>query len=566
MTSFSPRWPHITFARLLTVYFTLCLSILLASNSYSRRWTLSVFHPSLHPKILSSNLGSKSSSHVSTKYTWTLPSNDRIAINYNRDDPESRKISQDRLGWFRPLIYMSASRPLVSNRSTTEVFLYGQGITMYSFNGNFTPIGCVIGNDVYPLILKTPIEVYKCEITRKIQPNERLTIAILRDKFVNQAMKQIPLQFKFNISLTLDHDDLYPLPNSTVLRNGLESVLNPRKLVAVRSTVQFEEHNRLDNLDNIRTKPRYEICAMTQMKQYPHLLSPWVDYHRRIGIDMFYIIDNHAPVDLKTLFEGREDVSVFYWPQWKSQEVSWSYMLLQLRDKCEWLILFDADEYIMVGIGKNGREAHKKPLKAFVNKIRKTGVAQSRMYYLLMTESGNVRIPKVAPPEAYIHRASVSEYQSKSIARLDDSWSYSAIHFQVQPGFSATYYSGGGWEHPPIAITDDVTLVHYKSRSLEEFLIKYSTPSNALKDSRDLGRNFSIDLDNPPEWALKTNDSLKYTTFRDVWRSVTALAVTDEQTIVRWRRNQYCKVINKIGSGIMPRSERCINAFARRFF
>ena len=561
--SISLLFPRLSFIRLVGTYSLIVLLLVIPFQIRS--------HPQffLHSFIQASVSSAKSINLTFKQFSnsfnpkndqWKLPSEEKTTKKYHRDDPASQEIANNKWGWVRPLIHLSFARYSDSNQSVKEIFLYGQGIIMGRFERNFTAVGCLIGNELYPIKLQPEIEIFRCEVPRRIKQNEHMTVALLRDEYVERALKLKPVHLNFNLTVTLKHGDLYSMSDSTILRSEILRKLGLKMLVAVQSTVKFEDDTLLNDLKEIRAKPRYQICALTQMKQYPHLMKPWVNYHRRIGVDMVYVMDNNAVTDLKTLFKGRPDVNAFYWPPWKSQEVVWSYMLNKLRDKCEWLIPFDADEYIMTGIGKDGSEADKKPFKSFVKKLRNLGKIQASIFYLVMTRSGHVRIPKEAPPEAYIYREPISTRQCKSIVWLDEDWSYSSIHFHKHAKYEKPYQSGGGWEQVPVAGSDDVTLVHYKYRSFEELILKRSTLSAALKNRQGLPKKNLYSVDNPPPWALEIDESMKFTTFRDMWRLVTKQATMDEQTIVRWKGNQYCNVINKIGSGIDPKSEECIKA------
>jgi hypothetical protein len=90
---------------------------------------------------------------------------------------------------------------------------------------------------------------------------------------------------------------------------------------------------------------KYYLCAITMIKNASRFLPDWVRYHRRIGIDRFYVLDNSSP-DLDQLAGQLEDVELIPWPWKRSQHAAFTYGGLVAKSRCTWIVYFDVDEYI----------------------------------------------------------------------------------------------------------------------------------------------------------------------------------------------------------------------------
>jgi hypothetical protein len=60
---------------------------------------------------------------------------------------------------------------------------------------------------------------------------------------------------------------------------------------------------------------KYRICAMTQVRDASKFVPDWVRYHRRIGVDHFYIFDNNSSEP----YPHDDDVEYIRFPWRKSQ-------------------------------------------------------------------------------------------------------------------------------------------------------------------------------------------------------------------------------------------------------
>jgi hypothetical protein len=289
---------------------------------------------------------------------------------------------------------------------------------------------------------------------------------------------------------------------------------------------------------------------MTQEKVFPEYIAPWLDYHRRLGVDAFYIYDNHSPVDLKAAHASRTDVEVVYWPWVKSQLQAQNHFLVLAKRRCEWVVMIDVDEYVMVddfsSVLLPRPEAH---LRFFLRYMRGRRYEYVQLPEVAMGSSGLHYPPKdVAMPEAYTHRRDdLFLTAGKFAAAVDCTTVDSQVHnvtlvYNARPWFPA---------RPHLAINATQPyghgiVVHFKHRSWEDWVRKSRAGRNSImvKDRTLDGADVKV----PDPHHLDMSTMEEYTAFRTYWRSVMAQKTPDCPHLVYFEGGRRCV-------GMMDRSE-----------
>ena len=276
------------------------------------------------------------------------------------------------------------------------------------------------------------------------------------------------------------------------------------------------------NLTVSTPKPPYRLCLMTAMRQFPHLIKGFFDYHRRLGVDKFFLYDNMCAYDLK-IHEG-PDVEAVYWPWARSQRQSFTHFLNAARGRCEWVAFFDADEYAFVGTDDH-KTSHQGLLKRYIDMREMQGYGQVVFPFIKMRNHKHLRIPDGPVPEMYTMRDTDNEPTygfGKIIVSTSCTWGEHRVHYvngwkvhKYGPGHACQTYENKTYVLNPKQLKDNAHLVHYTDRSWEENRLKHvfgaATPNNKFRPKRDLGTS-------PPKWYMEGGE--KYTAFRDYWRMV----------------------------------------------
>lgn len=457
---------------------------------------------------------------------------------------------QSNHSWLQPLVFLAhVRRSKVSDRHS-EVFLYMTGVSMGHFKRGFRIMGCVVGRDVYPVV-DAALDVAMCNVPRIVKKGEMLSVAVSNDRTLQTAMKG-PVELQLGLRAELKQGDIIAVPDG--VKSHIDNV-GTGELMAVKSVAKAEAEMAEVENEDMETRARYEVCIVTQMKPYPHLLGDWIDYHRRLGVDMVYVLDNGSKEDLGATFSGRRDVEVLFWPWGRSQVQAVSWFLIAGRRSCEWILFTDADEYLMFGIGKDMGHAGKRVLKRFVNTKREQGYQQLFFRFIIMGQSGHARIPKDPLPEAYTYVREGAMSNGKAICQTDADWFVMRVHWAK--GFSdVKSYQKKEKNRYPVEPTDDPSLVHFQFRSWEELAIKKRTGSPSINDRH--GSKTRIVRDSPPAGYLMVNERQRYTHFRGIWREVTTATGLNEQTLVRYRHGIRCTVVRELdGHEHSFRDENC---------
>jgi hypothetical protein len=118
----------------------------------------------------------------------------------------------------------------------------------------------------------------------------------------------------------------------------------------VPSTARYRPELFVDSVksDDADVGPlRYGTCMVTQMRDMAYMVDEWVDYHRHIGIDHFYIYDNNSTDDLAARYgRGHDDIEVIPWPWRRSQNQAYSHALAFARSRCHWIFFADVDYFL----------------------------------------------------------------------------------------------------------------------------------------------------------------------------------------------------------------------------
>lgn len=236
--------------------------------------------------------------------------------------------------------------------------------------------------------------------------------------------------------------------------------------------------------------PRYEVCVVTQVKPFARLLPAWVEYHARLGVDHFYILDNGAPDDIGAILGERRNVEIVEWLWEKTQVQALSYVLHAARGRCEWLMAIDVDEYVLVGgVGTGDARADERLLKRYVR--MRAHAVEITLHYVTMAS----RIPARTSDNPAKDYTFLAERQvrgkGKSLCKTEYEWLRAGVHFcapvrEMMADCKKRRVDVVGME--PRRVEDAGVVVHFKYRSAEEMKEKVRVGSGSTADVKNLVR------------------------------------------------------------------------------
>lgn len=265
----------------------------------------------------------------------------------------------------------------------------------------------------------------------------------------------------------------------------------------------------------------WEVCGMYQDKnsEIEEVLD-WVEYHRRVGVDRFFIYDNYEKDDvLGRGLRRRDDVEVVFWPWRKSQEIAQNHFLVVAKTRCKWVLMCDVDEYVLV-------RPHGKSLKTVLDFVeRKKKYGGISMASLTMSSSGHVHRPNGSVPEVYLHRQKEGDWhQRKPLVLARDVIPRTLVHYLPLRDGRHMFRTRS---HPERVFPMEkyVFVVHYTSKSWEDYFKKSQIGRSAL-EVRDWGfgkqeRNyFHKKYEKMRKRHISMKNQVVYKEFLKVWKNV----------------------------------------------
>lgn len=397
--------------------------------------------------------------------------------------------------WARPRVNTVTG---VRGDGGMQIFLFTQGIYAPAFGWELKVVGCIFGERVLNVTGAYKGGTYSCWMPGTAKVESRVSVVIEKDAKSLKVWKTgVNMEDKGvkGGRVWVEGDLVSGEEVDGLVWEGTEGTrFKPEDVLYVRSGVKWE-----GQVDGAMPKAagdgggegRYQICLATQEKVNPWDLETFLEYHRRIGVDQFFVYDNHASEDLAAAsWANAKDVEVVYWPFAKSQLTAHSHALIMTRRRCEWLLLIDVDEYVYVHDKKP--RAGMPALKRAANSWISRGVDWCYMRDIPFGPSGHVMRPDLPDPEAYtfILLPWPKPNLGKSIVRTDVMTPESSVHSIRPDAPHKSHRHVGRRVLPPSLLSSDGAprglskgefyVAHYKSRSWEDMVRKGAGGRNSI--------------------------------------------------------------------------------------
>lgn len=174
----------------------------------------------------------------------------------------------------------------------------------------------------------------------------------------------------------------------------------------------------------------------------------WIEYHKIIGVDKFYIYDNESNDNTLEILQPYIDdgtVEYIYFPGEKMQIPAYKHFIENFSNDTKWAATIDLDEFIV---------SKSEPIKSFLQKQPKN-TTQILIPWVFFGSNGHIKKPKGLVIENYTKRAKKAK-MFKSIFRPN-----MTLDVHVHKHFVA-----GKTIFPKM---DKIMLNHYYCKSWEEY-------------------------------------------------------------------------------------------------
>lgn len=488
--------------------------------------------------------------------------------------------------FYLPLVYKAYVRPSLHRSSSqpnaVDVFLFTKSLYFRKLKVSH----CLVGDKLYP-VQSFSVEVTFCILPEFPVVKRNSIISVIIDSssegLEGTLFEHVKFEGGYILPPLVQGRDIIPyrkssskpdfvIPADAVSRT--EYINNGASLLLGLPSEQYVKDILIDDFDPVHADSgkRYAVCMSTMTATSPHLIVPWVDYHRTIGIDHVYIFDNGLNVDLTTMFGTRTDVEIIPWPWRKTQNQATSFMILAARRRCDILFKPDTDEYVLPGLLPDGAHSSdfssafakgRRPLHEFLrNRRERFNWDSFQIKALKLCNSGYVKIPSKAPPIAYTHaRDGIPIHTGKSFCKTMLDYRRADIHpcGAVGPRVVSAPFgkelsqdkvesivrdvdTEDFWGNyaTPTTVSDTAWLMHFYERSWEEWSEKWSIGTAASKHTGRDSRIGTFSASKPdPKFIDKNNGRCReYTFFRNVFQKVMEYKNERvEQSVVVWNEN-----------------------------
>jgi len=211
------------------------------------------------------------------------------------------------------------------------------------------------------------------------------------------------------------------------------------------------------------------LCAI--VKDENEYLPEWLEYHKLLGVDRFYIYDNGSAVPVRKTLErdvasGR--VIVFDFPGHAKQVEAYLNCSRRLEGKSEWVGFIDVDEFIVLKRGED--------LRQFMPQFY--GYGGLAINWQTFGPSGHKTKPEGLQIENFLMKGPIDfdwNQHVKTIARPVCVYMFLNCHYaNYHPGYMSVNERGAAVPGPfslPVSV-DAIQVNHYFTRSYEEFCKK----------------------------------------------------------------------------------------------
>lgn len=214
------------------------------------------------------------------------------------------------------------------------------------------------------------------------------------------------------------------------------------------------------------------LCACAIFQDEAPYLKEWIEYHRLVGVEHFYLYNNNSKdnyAEVLRPYIRKNIVSLIHWPSpptidWTPYQVdAYNHCIAKVKNKTRWLAVIDIDEFIVPVTCDS--------LSALLKNYEGAGGLQ--IFWQFFGTSGVYEIPKNKTLiESLVMKAPKDDginYNFKTICQpavVSKFWVHGAEYHH--PWFGLFPHGTRGGAHQPINV-DIVRIQHYWTRDEKYF-------------------------------------------------------------------------------------------------
>jgi hypothetical protein len=209
------------------------------------------------------------------------------------------------------------------------------------------------------------------------------------------------------------------------------------------------------------------ICAIVKDCD-PEYLREWIDWHKLIGVDYFFLFDNGSEIPVQNIVSDNPNIFVYLTPGTRMQQPVYMYCIYMQRWRCQptcdWIAFIDDDEFIVVESGS---------IKELLSEVTSSGLA---LNWVVFGGTGEYKVEGSQIDKFTRHtfpEHEINQHVKSIVQPLSVEGTVNPHYFHYHTG-ECLDLSGNiitsPYTHTPVM--EKAWINHYWNRSREEFLKK----------------------------------------------------------------------------------------------
>jgi hypothetical protein len=273
------------------------------------------------------------------------------------------------------------------------------------------------------------------------------------------------------------------------LSSLIKHLQHPHQIV---KAFKFAGHFYKNFKSEEKIKFKDTLSLVLIIKDEARYLAEWIEYHKLVGVDRFYIYDNESTDNIREILAHYGDEIIYnYWPGRGQQIPAYNDAISKYKLNTKWMGFIDTDEFI-VPVNHN-------KIMDVINEINpKWGLGMSWVNY---GDSGLKNYSNDLVIERFVNRAPLHHEKSRMVKSIVNPRAtfMIAVHNGCFWGFRSSIDENGkrisGFNLKPSI--NKIRVDHYFSKTYEEFQQKtkrgdVETPDGVFDKSFEEGNTNDI--------------------------------------------------------------------------
>jgi hypothetical protein len=227
----------------------------------------------------------------------------------------------------------------------------------------------------------------------------------------------------------------------------------------------------------IRKRDMLDLAAITMVRNEAPYLREWIEYHRLIGVQKFYLYDNCSDDNIKEVLQPYINTGIVdytYYPGEKAQVSGFNDAIKRFKNEAKYIAIIDIDEFI-VPVQQN-------TIIEVINDVRNNAKSRKKLFAGLVIKWVNYGFDgHYSKPDGLVIE-NFKKTDGISLCHKTIINPRMVMHYQLHDGIYFLNRFGvdengedvTGFVEPSKATINKIRINHYWTKSYEEFKEKHN--------------------------------------------------------------------------------------------